>query len=224
MLATGKHDLRGARRLLRRPPQALVGFKTHVRLAPRQTEALASAVELTLFPDAYVGLQRVDAHTANLCLLADAERLARDGSWDGLLAGLCAESMHLAQRLAHAECWPRPLAIARVPYGFLHRPAPDDDPHLYRLGDQMAVIASFTGDGMAIALHTARLAASCLLAGFFAPEYHGRAARHLGRPTRLAAALYAAGRVPWLQSGMMHVARWWPGSLAAVGRLTRVAA
>ena len=51
----------------------------------------------------------------------------------------------------------RPLTISGVPYGFLAPPRPDDP--VFRLGDQAAVIPSFCGDGMAIALHSAVLAA-----------------------------------------------------------------
>jgi len=223
VLATGKHDLRGARRTFSGRSDRLVGFKTHGRLAARQHAELSGAVELVLFPDAYVGLQTVGPDTANLCLLAHEARLAAAGGFDGLLAGLCSEAAHLRRRLDGARFWPRPLAIARVPYGFLHRASAQDHPDVFRVGDQMGVIASFTGGGMAIALHTARLAAECLLADGRAEHYHRLAARHLFRPIRLAGALYAAGRVPWMQAGLMGVARHWPASLGWMGGLTRVA-
>jgi flavin-dependent dehydrogenase len=219
LLATGKHELRGWRRAHPRPDW--VGFKTHAVLAPLQAAALAGAVELMLFADAYVGLQMVDAGTANLCLLADAARLRRDGGWDGLLAGLRAACRHLDARLSGAALWPRPLAIAGVPYGFLHRATEDA---VFRLGDQMGVIASFTGDGMAIALRTGRLAADCVAAGLGPAEYHRRAAATLRRPLRVAGALYDAGRVPIVQAAMVQAARLWPGCLAAAGRMTRLAA
>src|SRR3712207_8011643 len=46
-----------------------------------------------------------------------------------------AQSPHLARRLDGAEpLLDRPLAIARVPYGFRHRASPGET--LFRLGDQ----------------------------------------------------------------------------------------
>ena len=60
---------------------------------------------------------------------------------------------HLATRLSGAEAvLAAPLSIAGVPYGFIHQHAADDPDRVFRLGDQAAVIQSFTGDGMAIAL------------------------------------------------------------------------
>ncbi|MGE3743468.1 MAG: electron transfer flavoprotein, partial [Geminicoccaceae bacterium] len=59
-----------------------------------------------------------------------------------------------------------------------------DEPSLrvYRVGDQAAVIPSFTGDGMAIALLSARFAAAALLTGEEAPEHHRRLASAVRRP------------------------------------------
>ncbi len=105
-------------------PKLWSAFKTHLRLAAEQATALDGAVELFLFSDGYAGLQMIGAETANLCLLTREERLARTGGWDGLLRDLCSASPHLARRLHDAEAWNRPLAIARVPYGFVHRRAP----------------------------------------------------------------------------------------------------
>lgn len=221
-LATGKHELRGARRISSRPPEAFVGFKTHLLLSAEQTAALDGGVELILFSDAYAGLQIVGADTANLCLVTREERLVRAGGWDGLLADLCSASPHLAHRLHESKAWPRPLAVARVPYGFIHR-APRSETGTFRLGDQMGVIASFTGDGMAIALRTAELAADCYLAAGTARDYHRRARAAIARPIRLASLLYHAGRFPVTQAAMMAFCRVWPGSLALTGMLTRVA-
>jgi len=42
---------------------------------------------------------------------------------------------------------------------------------LWCIGDQAAVIPSFSGDGIAIALHSARLGAECYLAGKTSSEF-----------------------------------------------------
>jgi flavin-dependent dehydrogenase len=219
-LATGKQELRGARRALRDAPDRKLGLKTHLRLTAAQAAELDGAVELMLFPDAYAGLQMVTRETANLCLVVAEERFALARGWQGLLAELARACPSLARRLDGARGWDRPLAIARTPYGFMHR-ARRHEP-AFRLGDQMGVIPSFTGDGIAIALDTAALAARTHLQGGTTAEYHGAAARRLRRPIRLATALYRAGHAPLGQFGMMAAARLWPGSLRAVAAMTRV--
>ncbi len=219
-LATGKHDLRGARRSLRHPAAATVGFKLHVRLSPEQTRALDGAVELLLFRDTYAGLQLVESGVANLCLVTPQSRLVAEGGWAGLLDGLRRDSPPLARRLYGASLWPKPLAIARVPYGFVHPPGDDGD-GVFRLGDQMGVIPSFAGDGIAIALHTASLAAECFLAGGTARDYHARARSDIRGPIRLASMLYRCGHAPALQAAIMAAARLCPGMLGRVASMTR---
>ena len=160
-LATGKHDLRGLRRMPARTPEDLVGLKMYLRLAPAAAAALAGHVEVLLFPGGYAGLQSVEDGQANLCVLLEKAAFEAAGeSWDGVVSLLGGSSPHIAARLrGAAPLLPRPLAIFRVPYGFVHRPGPGDSDGVFRLGDQMAVIPSFSGDGVSLAMHTAFAAA-----------------------------------------------------------------
>ena len=224
LLATGKHALRGAPRALRRPAEDLVGLKTYFSLTPSQQEALGDTVEVTMFRDGYAGLQPVEGGLTNLCLLVPRARLAAaQGDWPALLADLTAESAHLRDRLAGArQELERPLSIFRVPYGFVHQGP--DDPRLFRLGDQMAVIPSFSGDGVSIALHSAFCAAAALQAGGDAGAYHHAMRRDVAGQIALAGLLYRAGRSDAGQRAMMGMARRWPSVLRLVARLTRVKA
>jgi flavin-dependent dehydrogenase len=188
VLATGKHDLRG----WRRPPgpqNDLLGFKTYWRLA---NAGLDGMVELHLFPGGYAGLQMVEGARANLCLVVRRATFASLGArWEALLAHLLAACPALRARLDGAEACARPLAIAAIPYGLLH----EDARGPWRLGDQAAVIPSFTGEGMSLALHGARLAAEDLLAGRGAGTFQRRLVRGLrgqvGRSTWASRALVA---------------------------------
>lgn len=162
-LATGKHDLGGHRR----PPGVqnhLVAFKMYFRLAAAQQRALHGWVELHLFPGGYAGLQLAEEGEANLCLLVDRRTLAhRDRQWHQLLAHLLRCCRLLAERLDGAQpLLPKPLALSSIPYGLLMDRA---QPGLWRLGDQTAVIPSFSGDGISIALHSAQRAADLYLRG-----------------------------------------------------------
>ena len=120
------------------------------------------------------GCRLVAGDTANLCLIVQREALAAmGGDWDGLLAALLRDPA-FAARLGRAEpLFARPLAIANLPYGRVLRRAPDD---VFRLGDQAAMTASVTGDGMAGALLSAPARGGC--------DPRGRERRRLPAPLR----------------------------------------
>jgi flavin-dependent dehydrogenase len=166
-LATGKHDLRGWNRPTGRQSD-LVGFKMHWRLNAAQTEALRGFMDLFLFDGGYGGVALVEDDVANLCLVLRRARLRRVRVWDALLAALQDENATMAVRLAGAAAmWDRPLAISSIPYGYLS----EKDDGVWRVGDQAAVIPSFTGDGMAIAMHSGALAAEMCMAGGSPVQY-----------------------------------------------------
>jgi hypothetical protein len=94
---------------------------------------------------------------------------------------------------------------------------------LWRVGDQAAVIPSFCGDGMAMALHGARLAADRLAAGAAPADFQDRLHADVARQVRLATNLQRvvnsrAGRFA-LINGLAAV----PGALRLLARWTRVA-
>jgi flavin-dependent dehydrogenase len=186
-LATGKHDVRGWKRGAGWHG-GLVGFKMHYRLAPRQGSELARAVELSLFPGGYGGLEPVEEGHANLCFLIQRRVLERHGGdWQAVLRVMGQACPSLARRLQDATpLFARPLATASIPYGMVRREARDG---VWRLGDQAAVIPSFSGDGMSIALHSASLAARCYGEGQSADTYQRQLARQVGGQVWLATAV-----------------------------------
>jgi flavin-dependent dehydrogenase len=221
-LATGKHDLRD----LTRPgaKQGAIGLKMYYDLGAPQTSALAGAIELFLFPGGYAGLQCVEAGKSVLCIALQRSRFpALGGTWKALLNHLVTTTPALRERLATAKpLLARPLAVAGVPYGFLHR---DDGatPGLYRVGDQAAVIPSLTGDGIAIALHTGTMAAQAWLDGEPAAAYHRRLAAELRGQMRLANLLHRLAMAGPGQAAGVRAAGWFPGlpRLAATGTRIR---
>ena len=189
-LATGKHDLRGWPRS-NGLQSDLVGFKLHFRLVPHQTRALRDTMELFLFRGGYGGLALVENQVANLCLVVRKPVLRKLGGWPALLTALLAENRRIRQTLDRAQpLWDRPLAVSSIPYG--HLGSNIGSPTLWPLGDQIAVIPSFTGDGMSIALHSAALAASMHLAGAASPDYQRSLAGQLRRGMQLSTALSRA--------------------------------
>jgi flavin-dependent dehydrogenase len=165
----------------------------------------------------------VEGGRLNLCLLVDGGHYRALGSWPALLARLAREPALAA--LADAEpLLPRPLAISRVPYGHLTRAADDGQrPAIWRLGDQAAVIPSFCGDGMAIALESGRLAAALLADGSSAAQYQRALLARTARPVRLAMAALGIARNPVGRLAAIAGLSAIPGALALMARLTRVA-
>ncbi len=221
VLASGKHDLRGLPRPAG-PQNDLVALKMYYRLQPAQAAALGNHVELLLYPGGYAGLQTV-GNGANLCCLIERGRLTRTGGWAGLLAALEAGCPHARERLRGAEALlPKPLALAAIPYGFVRRRAVGE--RLWAVGDQAAVIPSFTGDGMSIALYTGVRAAESLLRGDAADSFQAAMHRDLhaqvARATLISRALV---RQP-SRSVLLGAVRLWPALLRVAAALTRVPA
>lgn len=216
-LATGKHDLKGRRR-----PAGLhgglIGFKLHLRPDPFQARALAGTVELHLFPGGYAGLEPIEDGLINLCLVAD-RALVGKGGFAALLEAMRAACPLLDERLQGAEpLWPRPLAISAIPYGHVAQP----EPGLWRLGDQAAVIPSFAGDGLGIALHSAHAAAGARLAGEPAEAFQRRLAADLGPRVKAAALLSRLLVRPWAQPLAVGLTRLRPQLLSAAAARTRI--
>ena len=222
-LATGKHELRG----VSRPTRTLrpLGLKTYFDLAPDQAASLQGAVELVLLRDGYAGLQCVEFGRVVLCLVTGADRMRHaDGNWPMLLAELLDEAPHLRLRLRGArDRLPRPLAIAGIPYGHLQLPDPHE-PGLFRLGDQGCVIPSLTGDGVAIALHSAVLAVAVWQSGGDAVTYHRTLARQLRRQMRIAGLIHGLCGTRALQPLLAAAARACPAAVVLAARSTRIAA
>ena len=218
-LASGKHDVRG----WKRPAGVqsdLVGFKMHWRLAQAQAAALAGRVELYLFPGGYAGLEPIEDGRANLCLLVRRGRLGQvDAAWPRLLAAIRAANPALDLRLVGGEAArDKPLAAAALPYGYVARGADG----LWRLGDQAAVIPSFSGDGMSIALHSARRAADAFLAGDGADAFQARLHGELAAQVRRAVLLSQGLVRPWSQSALASAAGVHPGLMRLAAVKTRI--
>jgi flavin-dependent dehydrogenase len=217
-LANGKHDLHGWNRNDGKQCD-LVGFKMHWQLNPVQTKAMRGLMELFLFPGGYGGLALVETETANLCLVVQRDELQRIGSWDELLATILSENPHVLQRMQGADAlWDRPLAVSPIPYGYLV----NEPCGAWCVGDQAAVVPSFTGDGMAIALHSGALAAEMFLAGASAEEYHRKLVAQLG-PGISVATRISRSMVTGLGRGIAPFGLWlFPHAVQWIVNTTRI--
>jgi flavin-dependent dehydrogenase len=219
-VATGKHDLTGRPRPAGSQP-GLVGFKMYYQLAPPQANALAGQIDLSLFSSGYGGMMVMEDGTANFCCLMRRDDVQRHGSqWESMMAAMQKDCPNLAERLAGAEpLLAKPLAVSSIPYGYLRDDASDG---VWSLGDQSAVIPSFTGDGMSIALHSGQLAAAMYLEGASAEQFQKRLHHQLRRQVRLATILSRG--LLWAPSRALFVAavRRWPALIGFVAQQTRI--
>jgi 2-polyprenyl-6-methoxyphenol hydroxylase-like FAD-dependent oxidoreductase len=166
-----------------------IGLKIHVRGLE-----LTRDLEMHLGTDCYVGLARVHDEAVNVCGLF-RRRAHRGTGVDLLLSFLEASRLGaLAARLRRAAPDPDSFcAVAALGFG---RSQPDDA--LLRIGDAIAMIPPFTGNGMAMAFQSAEIALEPLLA-------YARGEMNWDDATRLAhAALRARFRLRLAAANTLH--------------------
>ncbi len=221
-LATGKHDMPGLPRSRGRGDgDPYLGLRARFAASPDLCAELAGTIEMHMFPGGYAGLVRQEDGQANLCMAVRKSRLAgADGSPARLLAQLADGDTLLARRIAAMPPAERMDAIGHVPYGWSARAT---RPGLFRLGDQAGVIPSLAGEGIGIALASARLAT----AAWERDGSAGSVAYQRAFGARLRPRLALAGLTskiatreclaPWF--GVMATV---PGLVGLLGRLTRI--
>ena len=217
MLASGKHEVRGAARpAAARGDDPALGLRLRLPAHPTLTALVGDTIELHPFRGGYAGLVAQEDGSINLCMAVRRSRLREAGDPAALFAALAVEAPRLGDRLAFAAG--EPDAVANVPYGWR---ATATTAGVYRLGDQAGVIPSLAGEGMGIALATARSAALALIAGDGAEAWQRRTAVALARPLRVAGWLRDVAETR-LGAGLMARA---PAALIRAGaRATRFVA
>jgi flavin-dependent dehydrogenase len=217
VLATGKHELRGANRPVDISTRPL-GLRTALAPGPGLAQALDGVIELHLYDGGYAGLLMQEDGTANLCLSASRSRLKEAGGIEPLVARLAEELPALAERLGQGvpSGWG---AVSGVPYGWRATATAEG---VYRVGDQAAVIASLAGDGIAIALESAAAAAGAIVGGKPAVEFQREWAKRARRPMGLAEVLRRSAEHSLAREAMMGLLGWFPSLAPLAARLTRI--
>lgn len=219
VLATGKHDLRGAARPRARNP--VVGLRWRLAGSHALSARVAGSIELHLFRGGYAGLVMQEDGSANLCLIArDWRFVEAERQPDRLLDALATEIPALGERLGAAAGIGKVQAVANIPYGWRARESSGD---ILRIGDQSGVIPSLAGEGIAIALASGAMAATAIVQGEPARRFQPRLARRLRRPITLAMLLWRASEHPRLADGLLATINHLPGAAGLAARLTRLA-
>jgi flavin-dependent dehydrogenase len=113
-------------------------------------------VALHSFEGGYAGLSRVETGAVNFCYLTSYKSFKRAGDVAGFNAQVVSANPHLASFLEEAEpLFKEPLSIAQI--SFEGKSVVED--HLIMCGDSAGMIHPLCGNGMAMAIHSAKLAA-----------------------------------------------------------------
>jgi flavin-dependent dehydrogenase len=216
-LATGKHSVRG----FLRAGGTMVGFKLHLEAAAAARE-LAGIVQLVFFPGGYVGACLIEDGILSVAWVMNTGMVREVGAgWPAQREHLARQSSWIGDLIDGAKpLFAKPVAVAAIPHGFLRsEPLP---PLVYPVGDQLAVVPSFTGDGMAVAIHSGRAAARAVLAGQAAAAFQRELADTLRRQLLVARGVGWLLETPATCAAAVGLTRLFPALATAVARATRL--
>ena len=217
-LASGKHNVRG----FSRPGGPLVGFKIHVVPAAAARESLNGVVQLHAFAGGYGGFCLIEEGLLSIAWNIHSDMLRSVGSsWAAQSAYLSKASPVFGHLIAGAKTtWDKPLAVSGQPYGFLRSEPVGSS--TYPVGDQLAVVPSFIGDGTALALASGIAAARAVLKGEGAHEFQRRIVKSHRPQFRIAGALDFAISNSALRKLGLAGARLAPGIVTSVIAASRL--
>ncbi|MEA2465351.1 MAG: hypothetical protein QOJ98_3098 [Acidobacteriota bacterium] len=151
----GRFDQQLDRAFVRDRSHRNFGFKRHYRGTQTNT------IELYSFARGYLGVNSVEGGITNICGLVHASRLAgHKGRWDSFVETIRAEEPRLETLYSQHEP-AQEHYLSSEPVIFRARSAVEGG--VFMIGDASGVIDPLTGNGMAMAIQSALLAAPVLL-------------------------------------------------------------
>ena len=198
-----------------------LGVKYHLRLPgfPRDVIALHN------FADGYAGISAIEDDKLCFCYLTTRQNLKVHGTIPAMEQAVLAKNPHLREILASAEMlYPQPEVINEISFA----PKQPVEQHVLMCGDAAGLITPLCGNGMAMALHGAALAAAAahgFLAGTTtraATEAAYDQAWHtqFGARLRVGRAVQRLFGGPVLSELVVGGLRHWPAAVGALMRRT----
>jgi flavin-dependent dehydrogenase len=153
----GRFDQQLQRGFVRDRSHRNFGFKRHyIAASPRH-----DSIDLYSFARGYLGVNAVEGGITNICGLVHASRLTgHKGRWDSFIETIRAEERQLEALYASHEP-AQDGYLSSEPVIFRARSAVEGG--VFMIGDASGVIDPLTGNGMAMAIQSALLAAPMLL-------------------------------------------------------------
>jgi flavin-dependent dehydrogenase len=133
-----------------------VGVKYHIK-----TLFASDTIALHNFKNGYCGISKIDEDKFCLCYLTNAANLKEnDNSIEALEKNVLKQNPHLKTILDNCEhMYPAPVTISQI--SFSHKTQVEN--HVLLLGDAAGSITPLCGNGMSMALHASKIAASLIL-------------------------------------------------------------
>ena len=183
----GRFDQQLQRGFVRDRSHRNFGFKRHYLAAsPRR-----DSIDLYSFSRGYLGVNAVEGGITNICGLVHASRLSgHKGRWDSFIETIRAEERQLEALYATHEP-AQDGYLSSEPVIFRARSAVEGG--VFMIGDASGVIDPLTGNGMAMAIQSALLAAPMLLRLVETPALRTR----LENEYRRAHHAFFAPRIAW---------------------------
>lgn len=185
-------------------------------------------VSLHAFPGGYCGVSRVESKRVNVCYLTDSKQLRLAGSLAELEASVLSQNQYIAATLRQLTPAMDRLVVSQLDYG----PRIPVERHILMLGDASGLTYPLCGNGMALALRSARLVSHAVprfLAGawsrralerYFTRTWSVNAKRRrrlagalqpiLGSASLTDTAVEFARRVPWLPNALVRLSHGQP--------------
>ena len=198
-----------------------LGVKYHLRLPgfPRDVIALHN------FADGYAGISAIEEDKLCFCYLTTRANLRRHGTIPAMEQAVLAQNPRLREILGAAEVlYPQPEVINEISFA----PKQPVEQHVLMCGDAAGLITPLCGNGMAMALHGAALAAAAaheFLAGKtnragVEKAYSQAWTAQFGARLRVGRAVQRLFGGPVLSELVVGGLRHWPGAVQALMRRT----
>ena len=155
----GRFDQQLNRRFVRDRSRRNFGFKRHY--AAVRSEAPSNTIDLYSFSRGYLGVNGVEGNITNICGLVHASRLeGHKGRWDAFVETIRREEPRLDALYANHEP-AQDHYLSSEPVIFRARSPVEGG--VFMIGDASGVLDPLTGNGMAMAVQSALLAAPMIL-------------------------------------------------------------
>jgi flavin-dependent dehydrogenase len=131
-----------------------VGIKYHVK-----AEFPSDLIALHNFPGGYCGVSNIEQGKANICYLARRDGLKRYKNIGQFQEAVLFQNPHLKSLFAESQfLFTAPETINEISF---ETKSPVEN-HILMAGDAAGMIAPLCGNGMAMAIHTAKLVSECV--------------------------------------------------------------
>lgn len=141
-----------------------VGVKYHIRLPGMPKDLIA----LHNFDKGYCGISAVEGETHNLCYLTHRDNVRTYGNLAEMEAAVLFRNPFLKEIFSSAEfLFQRPETVNEISF---ETKGPLEE-HILMCGDAAGMITPLCGNGMAMAIHAAKLAAECVTRYCREPAY-----------------------------------------------------